>query len=198
MNGATPNAFAPDLELADVVPAPEFREFHARFIPAGSDAVWEALHELPMSDVPLTRFLTLLRRMAVWPPARPRAGRGAGADRTLWAALPLPLLHEVAPGYALAAGIGRPWSADAQVRSGDALDIELFSEPGWAKVATDFRLVPTADGTILTTETRVATTDAVSRWRFAPYWALIRPFSGVIRRDVLRAVDRAAREPRRR
>jgi hypothetical protein len=42
----------------------------------------------------------------------------------------------------------------------------------------------------LTTETRVACTDAASARRFARYWWLIRPASGTIRRSWLAAIKR--------
>ncbi len=42
------------------------------------------------------------------------------------------------------------------------------------------------------TETRVMATDARTRLRFAGYWLLIRAGSGLIRRDILRAVAQRA------
>lgn len=47
-------------------------------------------------------------------------------------------------------------------------------------------------GILLTTETRVAVEDPGARRRIAVYWAVIRVGSGLIRRDVLRAVRRRA------
>ena len=47
-------------------------------------------------------------------------------------------------------------------------------------------------GTLLSTETRVEATDARTRVLFGVYWTLIRLGSGLIRRDMLRAVARAA------
>jgi hypothetical protein len=54
----------------------------------------------------------------------------------------------------------------------------------------EFRLAPTRQGTFLSTETRVVATDARTRRAFAVYWFLIRPGSGVIRRELLRVVAR--------
>ena len=47
-------------------------------------------------------------------------------------------------------------------------------------------------GTELTTETRVLCADAGARRRFLPYWYLIRPASGMIRRVMLREIRRSA------
>jgi len=52
----------------------------------------------------------------------------------------------------------------------------------------DFRAVPGS----LATETRVHVPDPVSRRKFARYWRVVRPFSGVIRMGVLRAAKRRA------
>ena len=50
----------------------------------------------------------------------------------------------------------------------------------------------TADPAQGKTETRVYCLDEVSRKRFKLYWMLIRPFSGLIRREILQAVKRNA------
>jgi hypothetical protein len=47
-------------------------------------------------------------------------------------------------------------------------------------------------GGILTTETRIEPTDALSGRRFRRYWMLIRPFSGLTRLVWLRAIRRRA------
>jgi hypothetical protein len=87
------------------------------------------------------------------------------------------------------AGIGRPWSVRGGMRPvADARSFREFAEPGWAKMAVNFRV---ADG-VLSTETRVWLTDAASRRAFIAYWLVIRPFSGLIRRAWLTAAARRA------
>jgi hypothetical protein len=44
----------------------------------------------------------------------------------------------------------------------------------------------------LATETRVRCADAAALRRFRPYWALVRPASGAIRRLMLREIGRVA------
>ena len=85
-----------------------------------------------------------------------------------------------APRYALAAGVGRPWTTDGSALPIPAAEIHDFAEPGWAMLATDFRFIPVGRRTLISTETRVRTTDADSRRRFALYWFGIRAFSGII------------------
>ena len=87
------------------------------------------------------------------------------------------------------AGIGRPWSPrGGMVSIPSAAGFRDFAEPGWAKMAVNFRVA----GGALATETRVWLTDASARRGFAAYWLLIRPFSGLIRRRWLAAAARRA------
>ena len=72
-------------------------------------------------------------------------------------------------------------------------EFAAFDEPGWAKAAWNFRVEPAAGGgAAVTTETRVLCTDERSRRTFRCYWLLIRPFSGLIRHEILRLLRREA------
>jgi hypothetical protein len=64
-----------------------------------------------------------------------------------------------------------------------------FNQPRAAKAAFNLLLVPLpGDRTQLRTETRVACVDGAARRRFRLYWMLIKPFSGLIRRSLLRGI----------
>ena len=64
---------------------------------------------------------------------------------------------------------------------------------GTAKAAWNFQVGLRTDGaTVLRTETRVLCADVATRRRFRAYWMLIRPFSGLIRQEILAAVRSAA------
>ena len=86
--------------------------------------------------------------------------------------------------------IGKPWTPRGGLRP--AADFVAFDEPGFAKMAIDLRALPEASGSRLETETRVFLTDAASRRRFAAYWLVVRPFSGLVRRSWLAAARRRA------
>jgi hypothetical protein len=65
--------------------------------------------------------------------------------------------------------------------------------PGEVNAAWSFAVHPGDDGTtLLRTETRILAADAPSRRRFRAYWLVVRPFSGWIRRVMLRAIRREA------
>jgi hypothetical protein len=61
------------------------------------------------------------------------------------------------------------------------------------KIAVAFEAEPIPGGSRLATETRVRALDDRTRRRFRLYWLAIGPFSGLIRRRWLRAVQEAAR-----
>ena len=74
-------------------------------------------------------------------------------------------------------------------------DLRDFDEPGWLKFGMEWTLSPLAGGrTLVETVTLCEATDERSRRRFSAYWALIRPFSGLIRRELLGVVARAVSE----
>jgi hypothetical protein len=114
---------------------------------------------------------------------RPRFGR---ADF-------LPLGPPSADAWALGL-VGRFWEAGyGLVRLPDAAAFTAYAEPGVAKLMLGFVAQPLAGGsTRLSTVTRVFCPDAAARRRFAPYWALIRPVSGLIRRRMLGQIRDAA------
>lgn len=56
--------------------------------------------------------------------------------------------------------------------------------------------VTNEDTAILSTETRIVCADRSAQRHFAPYWYLIRPVSGVIRRRMLRAICEASEAAR--
>jgi hypothetical protein len=107
------------------------------------------------------------------------------------------MLEIAPPSYAIGGAVTRPWQRKPERRDIASLtEFAGFQEPGWTKYLTDFRLQPGNGGVQLTTETRGYSTDTHARRRFAPYWAVIRPASGLIRHDMLATIARhATRSP---
>jgi len=66
-------------------------------------------------------------------------------------------------------------------------------ERAGVKIAIDFRAEPIPGGSRLSTETRVRAADERARQRFRLYWLAIGPFSALIRRRWLKAIQEAAR-----
>lgn len=175
--------------LDDLLPEPHFRERHERCIKAPPPAVWIALHELRLVDLPLSRALMDIRTL----PARLL---GRERPRTVTPRLledgPVPVIVSDPERAVLAGAALQPWKLvdTGESPALDAAGLRAFEEPGWVKVGIDFVLEPCEAGTRLHTETRVRATDRRTRARFGLYWLAIRAGSGLIRRDLLREVAR--------
>ena len=153
------------------LPSYEFVARHDVAVAAGTGAAERALREVTFREVPILRALLFLR------------GLGAGrADEPVLAAMArrATVLDDVAGEGLVLCVRGRFW----RLRGGGA-------EPE-ATAVVDFRA---GDGS-LTTETRVHVPAGRSRRRFARYWRVVRPFSGITRILVLRAAKRRAEAAR--
>jgi hypothetical protein len=93
--------------------------------------------------------------------------------------------------------VGTFWQPTIKWRNVPEGEFAAFDEPGWGKIACNFTFLPAGSGTIITYECRTATTDPMSRRRFARYWWLIRPFAAYIMRAALRTIAAEAVRPRR-
>jgi len=169
--------------IDDVMPEYDRREVHRRTIDAPPAATWDSLHELRGGEMRLMQALMGLRSLG---------RRSPDGDRTVLEGFKRMGFRPVAeePERELVvAGIGRFWTLSGGLRKVEGADFfARFEEPGYAKVAFNFRL----SGTELSTETRIAGTDDRSRRLFGAYWLLIRPGSGLIRREWLAAIARRA------
>lgn len=168
--------------LAHALPGAEQHEAHHRLVNAPIEAVWDALTRLSASDLPLSRVLMRIRHAGDTPGSKPLLTSG-----------PVPAEHLDAPRYAVGVKAHRPWSG----LSGPPLHLDSAGScpPGWVVTGTEFELFPVCAGrTLLTTQTRCRATDPDTRRAMRRYWMFIGPFSGLIRRELLRAVARRAEE----
>jgi hypothetical protein len=170
--------------LADALPDAAFAERHARVIYAPPALVWAALLELCWTDLRTGRLLIMVRSAGLRS-ARPVAMVDEGPVVAV----------AVEPERRWVGGrIGKPWrpvpSLAPDPRSLE--DLAAFDEPGWLKFGIEFVLEPLgADRTVVTTSTLCVATDELAHRRFTRYWRLIRPFSGLLRLDMLAALARS-------
>ena len=94
------------------------------------------------------------------------------------------------PGVELAFGaVGKFWQARIEWRDVPLDEFRDFAEPGFGRIACDFRVAACGEGrSLLTYECRTATTSVDARRDFARYWWLIRPFVSHIMRATLRTI----------
>jgi hypothetical protein len=86
---------------------------------------------------------------------------------------------------------GKFWRPTGNLMPFDRGSFARVVSPGVARAVWNFTMKEdSSGGTILSTETRVVCGDGSSRRRFRMYWLFVRPFSGLIRRLMLRAVKR--------
>ena len=149
----------------------EFATRHSVAVAAGAGEADRALRDVTFGDVPLVRALVAARGLGL-PPRDERVLTALGRRA---------MVVEDLPGSGIAFRLeGQFW----RVRGRGS------ESPATAVV--DFRALPGR----LTTETRVQVPAGVSRRRFQRYWCVVRPFSGLIRRQVLQAAKRRAEAAR--
>lgn len=177
---------APASLLDRLMPRFDVASRYATVIAAPRARVVATAEAYRLDRSPVTRLLFRLRGLGA-APATLRASFSGGS---------FTLLAET-PGEEVVFGtFGRFWALAERrnmMAPADACAFAAFARPGWAKAAVNLRfdaLGPTT--TRLATETRVLCVDAAARRRFALYWAMIRPFSGVIRRILLRGIREEA------
>ena len=173
--------------IDEFLPNPDFRAAYQIRINAPRSVVYESLLHSDFSELWLTRFLMTLRTGKRMP-----RHRIPGDLRQRLPGTGFLILEEV-PDDELVIGVaGRFWRPDG----GRCLDLTAsnfieFSRTGYAKVAWNFKLrtdSPEAESTILSTETRIKCFGPTALWKFRLYWSLVGPFSGLIRKAILKQV----------
>jgi len=150
--------------------------------------VYRSLLRSDFSQPRLVRFLMTLRT-GKWRPHNSEPGdlherlQGTG----------FVILGEV-PDKELVIGVaGQFWRLDGG-RCTDLTPQQFpgFSRPGYAKEAWNFKLQSkSAATTVLSTETRIKCFGQ-ALWKFRLYWSVVEPFSGLIRKAILKQVKVAA------
>lgn len=188
--------------IDDYLPRYDVRERHSLLVHASSTETYAALRSANLAGTPLVRALLALRAL---PGAlgHGRAGleslRRRGRVSVTLATFEehgFRILAERPPEELLIGLEGQFWRPSGNLCTPpSAVFLTGVPSPGMARAVWNFSLEPLADGgTELRTETRVQCADAATRRRFLPYWLLIRPGSGLIRRTMLQAIRRTAED----
>ena len=180
--------------LDEVLPHFDVHEVHETYVRARIDDVYAAVKQVTAREVRLLMALEVLRglpRLLIG--RRPFRPSSTAPLLESFAANVVPLGER--PGAEIVAGaVGRFWrlfgNEPAVIRT--RAEFLAFAERGYAKAAVAFIVLPEAEGTRLTTETRVVGTSPDATRLFRRYWLLIRPASGIIRRSWLAAIRRRA------
>ncbi len=182
------------LRIDASLPNYDFRADYQIRINSLRSRVYECLLHVDLSELWLMRLLMTLRTGKKWP-SHPAAGdlrqrlQGTG----------FVMLNEI-PNDEIVIGVaGRFWRPDGgrcmDLVKADFID---FARTGYAKAAWNFKLRAASsesESTILSTETRIQCLGAAAWWKFRIYWSLIAPFSGLIRKAILKQVKTTAESP---
>lgn len=172
--------------LDHYLPDYQFQETHSRIIAATPERVIDAAEAYRPESDPFFRRMILLRELPMRLLGRQQNRAPFGLqDFTRLQRQDSQLVYGLA---------GRFWQSDyGLVSIADGAAFRDFDRPGIARLALGFSAIALDNGTCrLTTETRVYCPDRASRVRFAPYWYVIRPVSGLIRQRILAGIKSIA------
>ena len=89
--------------------------------------------------------------------------------------------------------IGKFWTPTGHLQRFDPADFAAFDQKEFAKATWNFSLDEIGAGkTLLATETRIRVPDDSNRSKFRIYWTFVRPFSGLVRMEMLKIVKNKA------
>jgi hypothetical protein len=173
--------------IDEFLPHYEFRAAYQVRINAPRPKVYECLLRSDFANLRLTRLLMAIRAGGRVPRHAAPRGLLQRLDGTGFVVLEQLPDDEIVIGVA-----GRFWRPDGG-RSTELkrADFVTFSRTGFAKAAWNFKLLETAprtEATILSTDTRIQCFGQATRWKFRAYWSVVGPFSGLIRKEMLRQV----------
>jgi hypothetical protein len=170
-------------------PNPDAVETHRININASPEVVYCALWTADLGDSLIIKFLLALRSLPEYIlhpfQSAPRdqritlqtlidAGFGVLAEQ---------------PGKEIVLGVsGKFWRPTGNLSPFNRADFDAPVSAGLARAVWNFHVEGRSDQAVLSTETRVVCGDRHSRRKFRAYWFFVRPFSGLIRRIMLRAV----------
>lgn len=100
-------------------------------------------------------------------------------------------LEEVADKEIILGIIGQPWKFAGNLQKFQSHEFISFNNAEFIKATWSFELVKlSSTQTEIKTETRIACPTEQVKRRFGLYWFVIRPFSGLIRNEVLKSIKR--------
>jgi hypothetical protein len=174
--------------LADqFLPEYHFNEVHSITIEAAPHRIFELVDEMDFSGSWVIRLLFALRGLG--------ANTVSGKDLLRKNFILLGKVEDAEVAFGL---VGQFWRPDGNLKQIAPSDFRAFFQPEFLKAVWTFELTRVDPGTtLLVTETRIECLDKKAKSRFAKYWFFVRPFSGLIRKEMLRAIKLKAAEKNR-
>jgi hypothetical protein len=173
------------------MPRYDVRSYHCSVVQASPERAYAAFRALDFRQSRVIRWLFAVRTIP-YRLSRKRAVEPRQAKSFLESILSQGwvLLEEAADRELVAGTVTLPWEPVVKFRAVPAEAFAGFDTPGFAKIAWNIAVERRDSGCLVSTETRVLTTDPRSRRRFRMYWLALSPFIKLIRRIVLRMLRR--------
>jgi hypothetical protein len=173
-------------------PNPDAVEIHRIAIAAPPDVVYRALWTANLGRSPIIKVLLGLRSLPGFA-AHPCRSLPRNQKITLQTLIDADfgVLAEQ-PEKEIVLGVsGRFWRPTGNLSPFNRADFDRPVPAGLARAVWNFNIKGVNGQTILSTETRVICGDSRSLRKFRVYWFFVRPFSGLIRRIMLKNVRKA-------
>ena len=167
--------------IDDFMPEYGFREKHDIWIGASRKKVFETLKTTNLCESTIVDWLLWLRGL----PSGQVLLSDLGDSR-------FEILAESENREVLIGLAGKFWTPWGELQDVSADNFQEFDKPGFAKATWNFWLENENEGVRLKTETRIQTLDDASNWQFSIYWTVVRPFSGLIRKEILSLIKKNA------
>ena len=181
------------MRLDYFLPDYHFSEYHEIEVNATPEIVFEAVKSVDMSDSFIIKGLLMLRMLPhlIKQEKRPACDHSITFDD--FTKMGFIKLADVFPDEMVLGLAGQFWKPAAQLISMNPDKFRDFNVPGYCKAVWNIQVERSGAGRSgLSTETRILCMGAKGRMLFACYWAVIRPFSGLIRKALLRLIRREA------
>lgn len=193
--------------LNELLPRYDVAECHQMVVRAAPDVAYAAIRDADLAGGVAIRTLLALRALPAalvallrsprTAPARLRAHRAGRSGRLAdFERAGFRVVAERAPEELVIGLLGRFWTPGGGLREVSSGTFRAGPPPNHALAGWNFAVRPVGVGACeVRTETRVwCAPDA--RLKFRLYWLVVRPWSGLIRRSMLRAIRRRAERPR--
>ncbi len=160
------------MKIDEYLPRYDFFERHEITINASQEKVFETLQNIDFAESMPIRFLFWFRGL--------RQTKFQDLNKLFI------ILYDDPPKEIILGGVACPWRPKGGFIYPDKKEFKAFNESGFIKLAWNFYCEPTVNGTRVTTETRVSCLDKSSKAKFRVYWFFVRPFSGLVRIEMLK------------
>jgi hypothetical protein len=165
------------------LPAFHFNEKHSIEINASPSTVSAQIAELNVSDSLIIRMLLALRGI----PRKTSTGMEG------WKKMGFVVLEHQPDKEIILGLIGQFWKANGNIQTFLPDDFITAINPAFVKAVWNFKISPLNENRVLLeTETRIFCPGDRVRRKFSRYWFFIKPFSGLIRKEMLKIIKRKA------